>query len=210
VLTLYVGRTKLADQVVAEIRAYFGSQVYQTVVPRSVRLSEAPGFGLPIIRYDPSSRAAATYRSLAAEFRTRAVDHTVFDLQVATAVATTDEPDPIPAITLEPGGTRALVGTSSEGDEALRPGVLPTSAVARGPGSEAAPPDTGVEADDVLPPDTAVEPGPDAVAGPPDGQDDAAVPGIPGDDGAGSDPTADDGSERRSRWPFRRAKGGTA
>jgi chromosome partitioning protein len=68
VLTMYDGRTKLADQVVAEIRSYFGSQVYETVVPRSVRLSEAPGFGMPIARYDPSSKGAAAYRALADEF----------------------------------------------------------------------------------------------------------------------------------------------
>src|SRR5688572_20264482 len=53
ILTMYDGRTKLADQVVAEVREYFGAKVYQTVVPRTVRLSEAPSFGQPIIVFDP-------------------------------------------------------------------------------------------------------------------------------------------------------------
>jgi chromosome partitioning protein len=71
VLTMFDARTKLAEQVVAEIRAHFGAAVYATVVPRSVRLSEAPGFGLPIVAYDPGSTGAVAYRSLAAEFMQR-------------------------------------------------------------------------------------------------------------------------------------------
>jgi len=67
VLTMYDGRTKLADQVVSEVRAYFGEKVYQTVVPRTVRLSEAPSFGQPIIVFDPTSRGAKAYRDLAEE-----------------------------------------------------------------------------------------------------------------------------------------------
>ena len=51
----------------AEVRGYFGPRVYDSVIPRSVRLSEAPGFGEPITRYDPSSRGATAYRSLARE-----------------------------------------------------------------------------------------------------------------------------------------------
>jgi chromosome partitioning protein len=67
ILTMYDGRTKLADQVVAEVREYFGAKVYQTVVPRTVRLSEAPSFGQPIIVFDPTSRGATAYRNLAKE-----------------------------------------------------------------------------------------------------------------------------------------------
>ncbi len=66
-LTMFDARTKLAEQVVAEVRAHFGEAVFRTVVPRSVRLSEAPGFGKPIIAYDPSSRASTAYRDVAAE-----------------------------------------------------------------------------------------------------------------------------------------------
>ena len=67
VLTMFDSRTRLADQVVAEVREYFGSVVYETVIPRSVRLAEAPGFGKPITLYDPSSPGAASYRRLARE-----------------------------------------------------------------------------------------------------------------------------------------------
>jgi chromosome partitioning protein len=67
ILTMYDGRTKLADQVVAEVREYFGSKVYKTVVPRTVRLSEAPSFGQPIIVFDATSRGATAYRNLAKE-----------------------------------------------------------------------------------------------------------------------------------------------
>lgn len=67
ILTMYDARTKLADQVVAEVRAYFGAKVYETVVPRTVRLSEAPSFGQPIIVFDPTSRGATAYRDLAKE-----------------------------------------------------------------------------------------------------------------------------------------------
>jgi len=67
VLTMYDARTKLADQVVSEVRAYFGEKVYETVVPRTVRLSEAPSFGQPIVVFDPTSRGAKAYRELAKE-----------------------------------------------------------------------------------------------------------------------------------------------
>jgi len=67
VLTMFDARTKLAEQVVSEVRAHFGDAVFRNVIPRSVRLSEAPGFGKPIIVYDPSSRASTAYRDLARE-----------------------------------------------------------------------------------------------------------------------------------------------
>jgi chromosome partitioning protein len=71
VLTMYDGRTRLAEQVVAEVRKHFSDLVYQTVVPRSVRLSEAPGYGLPIALYDPLSRGGIAYRDLAFELAER-------------------------------------------------------------------------------------------------------------------------------------------
>ena len=67
VLTMYDARTKLAEQVEHEVRDHFGPKVYRTVVPRTVRLSEAPSFGQPIIVFDPSSRGAVAYRELAKE-----------------------------------------------------------------------------------------------------------------------------------------------
>jgi chromosome partitioning protein len=67
VLVMYDARTKLADQVVEEVRAHFGDRVCRIVVPRSVRLSEAPSFGQPILAFDPTSRGAIAYRDLARE-----------------------------------------------------------------------------------------------------------------------------------------------
>ena len=67
VLTMHDARTKLAEQVEREVREHFGARVYKTVVPRTVRLSEAPSFGQPIIVFDPSSRGATAYRALAKE-----------------------------------------------------------------------------------------------------------------------------------------------
>ena len=67
VLVMYDARTKLADQVVQEVRSHFGDKVCRTVVPRTVRLSEAPSFGQPIIAFDPMSRGAIAYRELAKE-----------------------------------------------------------------------------------------------------------------------------------------------
>jgi chromosome partitioning protein len=67
VLTMYDGRTKLADQVVHEVRIHFGDAVCATVIPRSVRVSEAPSFGQPVTVHDPSSRGAIAYRELARE-----------------------------------------------------------------------------------------------------------------------------------------------
>jgi chromosome partitioning protein len=70
-LTMYDRRTKLSEQVVAEVRRYFGPRVYDTIIPRTVRLSEAPGYGRPITAYDSSSKGAKAYRRLAREFLAR-------------------------------------------------------------------------------------------------------------------------------------------
>lgn len=67
VLTMYDARTKLAEQVAADVREHFGSIVCRSVVPRTVRLSEAPSFGQPIIVFDPTSRGSTAYRELAKE-----------------------------------------------------------------------------------------------------------------------------------------------
>ena len=66
-LTMYDARTNLSAQVASEVRRHMNGTVYQTVVPRSVRLSEAPSHGLPIALYDPASRGASAYRELAGE-----------------------------------------------------------------------------------------------------------------------------------------------
>ncbi len=67
ILTMFDARTRLAEQVVNEVRAHFGDRVCRNVVPRTVRLSEAPSFGQPIIVFDSSSRGAIAYRELAKE-----------------------------------------------------------------------------------------------------------------------------------------------
>jgi chromosome partitioning protein len=67
------GRTNLSAEVDAEARRHLGELVYTTVIPRSVRLSEAPSHGLPIDRYAPGSRGADAYAALASEFRARRI-----------------------------------------------------------------------------------------------------------------------------------------
>ncbi len=67
VCVMYDRRTKLGDSVVAEVREHFGDKVCRTMVPRAVKISEAPGFGQPILTYDPLSRGAVAYRDVAKE-----------------------------------------------------------------------------------------------------------------------------------------------
>jgi chromosome partitioning protein len=71
VMTMYDPRTKLSEQVVEEVRRYFGDLVYDVIIPRTVRLSEAPGFGQPITVYDPKSKGAESYRELGREVALR-------------------------------------------------------------------------------------------------------------------------------------------
>ena len=70
-LTMYDARTNLSAQVASEVRRHMNGSVYDTIVPRSVRLSEAPSHGLPIALYDPGSRGANAYRELAGEVAAR-------------------------------------------------------------------------------------------------------------------------------------------
>jgi chromosome partitioning protein len=98
VLTMYDRRTKLSEQVVAEVRRYFGPRVYDTIIPRTVRLSEAPGFGRPITAYDSGSKGAKAYRRFAQEFLHReAIDAPLPDteppgiIRVGPAPAATEE-----------------------------------------------------------------------------------------------------------------------
>jgi len=71
VMTMFDGRTKLCNEVVSEVRNQLGTRVFETVIPRSTRLAEAPSFGKPIIHYDKYSSAAAAYELLAQEFLKR-------------------------------------------------------------------------------------------------------------------------------------------
>jgi chromosome partitioning protein len=76
IMTMYDARTKLADQVLKEIRSHFGDRVCRNIVPRSVRLSEAPSFGQPITVFDPTSRGSIAYRELAKEISSGAPKRT--------------------------------------------------------------------------------------------------------------------------------------
>ena len=67
-LTMYDIRTNLSNQVVKEVKKYFEDKVYKTVIPRNVRLSEAPSYGMPITEYDPRSKGAKSYQKFAKEF----------------------------------------------------------------------------------------------------------------------------------------------
>ncbi len=71
-MTMFDGRTRLAQDVVTEVRNHFDKLVYQTAIPRSIRVSEAPSFGRPVIDYAPSTPAAIAYRDFAKEFDKRA------------------------------------------------------------------------------------------------------------------------------------------
>jgi chromosome partitioning protein len=71
ILTMYDGRTTLSSDVVEQVREHFGETTYKTIIPRTVRLSEAPSYREPIEAFDPMSRGAIAYRELAKEFRRR-------------------------------------------------------------------------------------------------------------------------------------------
>jgi chromosome partitioning protein len=111
VMTMYDSRTKLSEQVVAEVRRYFGPRVYDTVIPRTVRLSEAPGFGVPITMYDPTSKGAKAYRKLAKEFLQR-------------------EATDLPLPEDEPPAVIAIERSDAPGDEEEAPASFPTEAIA--------------------------------------------------------------------------------
>ena len=74
ILTMYDGRTRLADQVAQDVRSHFGDKVLRTVIPRSVKVSEAPGYGMTILDYDPGSRGAMSYLDASRELAERGVD----------------------------------------------------------------------------------------------------------------------------------------
>ncbi|QGK71907.1 AAA family ATPase [Allosaccharopolyspora coralli] len=73
-LTMYDGRTKLADQVTSEVRGHFGDLALRTVIPRSVKISEAPGFGQTVLTYDPGSRGSMSYLDAAKEIAERGAE----------------------------------------------------------------------------------------------------------------------------------------
>jgi chromosome partitioning protein len=86
-MTMFDGRTRLSGEVVAEVRKHFGETVYETTIPRNVRLSEAPSYGQSIIDYDKHSRGAKAYQAFADEFVARSGNH------VPGGAATTPVPE---------------------------------------------------------------------------------------------------------------------
>lgn len=86
VMTMYDARTKLSNQVVDEVRQFFGDRVFETVIPRTTRLAEAPSYGKPIIYYDKYSSGAAAYEVLAQEFMKRLETTPTAAIPATTAV----------------------------------------------------------------------------------------------------------------------------
>jgi chromosome partitioning protein len=92
VMTMFDSRTKLCQQVVSEVREHFGERVFETMIPRSTRLAEAPSFGKPIIHYDKYSSGAAAYELLAQEVLARLEKPSSQPVAVPTEAPTTDIP----------------------------------------------------------------------------------------------------------------------
>ena len=95
VLTMFDGRTKLSADVATEVRRHLGDLVFDAVIPRNVRLSEAPSHGLPIVQYSPDSVGSTAYRRLADELRVRDGRPTATTLPSATTI---DRPEPAVAV----------------------------------------------------------------------------------------------------------------
>ncbi len=83
--TMYDARNRLAGEVSVQLHEHFGSKVYRTIIPRNVRLAEAPSHGLPVLRYDKTSRGASAYLALAGEFIRREAEAAQLREQRATA-----------------------------------------------------------------------------------------------------------------------------
>lgn len=118
VLTMYDMRTNLSQQVVQEVVAHFGESVYETLIPRSVRLSEAPSFGQPIILYDRNCTGSAAYRQLAREFlerrKNRGREHIPpSDLQQTPEETEPITPEPPPPEALEPAADSTPAGDAA-------------------------------------------------------------------------------------------------
>jgi chromosome partitioning protein len=122
-LTMYDDRTNLGQQVSANIREFFGDKVYRTVIPRNIRLGEAPSHGVPVILYDARSRGAEAYVALAHEFLGRT-------LGGSTAPASVDPPGAVAADAAAPSREPA-------------PTPVPTASDDRSPATDASPSSTG-------------------------------------------------------------------
>jgi chromosome partitioning protein len=132
VMTMFDPRTKLSEQVVQEVRKYFGDRVYRSIIPRTVRLSEAPGYGLPITSYDPGSKGAESYRQLAREVHERPPDESPLPAMEEIPEVVVSPPEP--AVARAP---RPLVAPA---DETSAPNLpVETEAPSTEPAQEAGP-----------------------------------------------------------------------
>jgi len=117
VMTMFDPRTKLSEQVVEEVRRFFGEVVYDVVIPRTVRLSEAPGFGQPITVYDPRSKGAECYRELAQEVAARPRPESPMPVF-----------DDLPSVVVQPPSTDPAGARDEEllpADQLIAAGVVP-------------------------------------------------------------------------------------
>ncbi len=86
-MTLFDNRTRLAEEVVGQVRTHYADAVYGTIIPRNVRTSEAPSYGLPVLAYDPACRGAEAYRAFGKEFLKRARERAYAETLLATGEA---------------------------------------------------------------------------------------------------------------------------
>jgi len=114
-LTMYDDRTTLSKQVAADLRSFFGNQIFETVIPRNVRLAEAPSHGMPVIFYDINSRGAESYMQLAKEVMVNA------QKRLGTG---TERPDP-GAGTTAPAASAAAAGAGDVGNSGGSPSPGP-------------------------------------------------------------------------------------
>jgi chromosome partitioning protein len=110
-LTMYDGRTRLAKDVADEVRRHFPGKVFESVIPRSVRLSEAPSYGEPIMIYDPTSKGAEAYENLAKEVMSLG-DHTS-TVSVSSQAPGPGLPDPGSGDPAQPGAAADPPGSDS-------------------------------------------------------------------------------------------------
>ena len=187
IMTMFDSRTKLSEQVVGEVRRYFGERVYDVIIPRTVRLSEAPGFGQPITVYDPKSRGAESYRALAKEVAERPVPE--------------GEPMPVydelPAVIMSPEQAGVEVASEPEADaDAAEEAEAPLDDEPSPRGGQAPAPPQSVDRPDTRPAERAATPEapdiPDFVAHVP-----SAAPGsAASNEGSGAGPTSSAQNQR--------------
>jgi chromosome partitioning protein len=119
VLTMYDGRTKLSEEVAREVRNHFGEKVFTTIIPRSVRLSEAPSYGQPAVEWEPSARGSKAYTWLAEEFDRRLLGGPVREQEdTVSAVSdrvSSDRVATLEAVPTENGRPETVAATTESG-----------------------------------------------------------------------------------------------